>query len=66
MAEEIREEKDEIVEDIETSLAEVAPGYRSGYRMTIHPDGLVEIVTGELARHAALGNPHYSCCCCYG
>jgi hypothetical protein len=66
MAEEIREEKDEIVKDIETSLAEVAPGHRSGYRMTIHPDGLVEIVTGELARQAVLGNPHYSCCCSYG
>ena len=65
MAEEIKEEKDEIVEDIETFLAEVAPGYRSGYRMTIHPNGLVEIVTGELAAYPSGANPHYSCCCCY-
>jgi hypothetical protein len=66
MAEEIRERKDEIVEDIETSLAKIEAGYRAGYRMLIHPDGFVEILTGELARHAKFGNPHHSCCCCCG
>ena len=45
MAEEIREERDEILEDIEASLAEVAPGYRSGYRMTIEPNGILISVT---------------------
>jgi len=66
MAEEIREEKDEIVGDIETSLAKVESGYQTGYRMIIHPNGTVEIATGELARYTALGNPHHSCCCCCG
>lgn len=66
MAEEIRGEKDKIVEDIETSLAKVESGYQAGYRMIIHPNGTVEITTGEFAGYAALGNPHYSCCCCCG
>ncbi len=66
MAEKIREERDEIVADIETSLAEVESGNQPGYRMTIHPNGLVEVTTGELARQAIYGNPHHSCCCCWG
>jgi len=60
------DKRDEIVEDIESSLAKVQPGYQSGYRMTIHPNGLIEIVTGEMAGYSAYGNPHYSCCCCDG
>jgi len=66
MAEEIREEKDKIVEDIEAALAKTESGYRSGCRLIIRPDGTVEIVTGELAIQELLGNPHYSCCCCWG
>ena len=66
MAEEIKEEKDEIVEDIEASMAKTNSGQQAGYRMTIHPNGTVEIATGELATQAILGNPHYSCCCCWG
>ncbi len=60
------EERNEIVEDIERSLAKVEPGYQAGYRMTIHPNGTVEVATGEFAGYAVLGNPHYSCCCCGG
>lgn len=63
MAEGIREERDGIVEDIENSLAGGGSGKQPGYRMTIHPNGTVEITTGELAQYAVLGNPHYSCCC---
>lgn len=66
MAEELKKEKDEIVEDIEASLTEVESGYRFGYRMIIHPNGLVEIATGELAMYPVYGNPHYSCCCSCG
>jgi hypothetical protein len=66
MAEEIRGKRDEIVEDIEASLAKVEYGNQAGYRMLIHPNGMVEIVTGELAKHTVLGNPHHSCCCCWG
>jgi hypothetical protein len=63
MAEEIMKGRDEILRDIESSLAKFAPDGQSGYRMTIHPDGLIEIVTGELARSSGRANPHYSCCC---
>ena len=66
MAEEIREEKDEIVEDIEASMTKAQAGRQAGYRMIIHPNGTVEIATGELAMQSALGNPHFSCCCCWG
>ena len=66
MAEEIKEERDEIVEDIEASMTKAQPGRQPGYRMIIHSNGAVEITTGELAMQAILGNPHYSCCCCWG
>jgi hypothetical protein len=66
MAEEIKEVDDSIVSDIEAALEKVGSGYRSGCRMLIHPDGTVEIATGDLAKQSLLGNPHYSCCCCWG
>lgn len=66
MAEEINEGKDEIVADIEASLGQFASGPQPGYRMTIHPNGVVEIVTGGFAQYPMYGNPHYSCCCSCG
>lgn len=67
MAEEIEEkEQDEIVEDIEASLEKMKPGNRAGYRMLIYPNGVVEIAAGEIAAYSTLGNPHFSCCCCWG
>lgn len=60
------EERDKILEDIEASLAKINTGNQAGYRMMIHPNGIIEIVTGELAKYKILGNPHYSCCCCCG
>lgn len=66
MAEETREEKDEILEDIESSPQMKVE--QPGYVMTIYPDGVVQIATGGMQTRipVRVGNPHYSCCCSHG
>lgn len=69
MAKKKKEEMDEILEDIESSLAgvetlalsKVVPG---GYLITIYPNGIVEIATGGLAKRLSSANSDPCICPC--